>query len=255
MEHWKKHENIPLFMRPAIGTVMDAAAKSSWRLLADTKTQEGVAGWRRLGAKLEKRARRIGAKSSLELFVRMMTRYKDIGGLVKMGEGSQTILTNKDMWPNHADPILNMMLMDTICYLPDDILVKVDRASMATSLEVRSPLLDKETAEFSWSLPYEMKVNQYGGKRILKDVLGKYLPTELTDRKKMGFGVPMGKWIRSPLRDWAEDLLDVNKIKQQGYLNETKVQTLWRQHQSGWRNHNDILWSILMFQAWLENNT
>ncbi len=255
MQHWEKQKNIPLSMRPAIGIIMDVAAKSAWHLLANTKTQEGVAGWRRLGAKLEKRARRIGAKNSLELFVRMMTRYKDIGELVKIGEGSQTILTNKEIWPNHADPILNMMLMDTLCYLPDDILVKVDRASMATSLEARSPLLDKEIAEFSWSLPYAMKVNQSGGKRILKDVLGKYLPTELTDRKKMGFGVPIGKWLRGPLRDWAEYLLDINKIRQQGYFNEKKVQTLWLQHQSGWRNHNDILWSILMFQAWLEDNT
>ncbi|MFT5427217.1 MAG: asparagine synthase (glutamine-hydrolyzing) [Gammaproteobacteria bacterium] len=255
MQHWGKHENIPSSMRPAIGVVMDIASKSAWHLLANTKTQEGVAGWRRFGAKLEKRARRIGAQSSLELFVRMMTRYKNIGELVKMSEGSQTILTNKEIWPSHADPILNMMLMDTLCYLPDDILVKVDRASMATSLEARCPLLDKEIAEFSWSLPYAMKVNNAGGKRILKDVLGKYVPSELTDRKKMGFGVPIGKWIRGPLRDWAEDLLDADKIRQQGYLNETKVQTLWLQHQSGWRNHNDILWSILMFQAWLENNT
>ena len=254
MDHWKKHGNIPLFMRPAIGVAMDVAAKSSWNMLVNTQTQEGVAGWRRLGAKLEKRARRIGAKSSLELFVRMMTRYKNIGELVKLSEVSQTVLSNKETWPKHADPILNMMLMDTLCYLPDDILVKVDRASMATSLEARCPLLDKEIAEFSWRLPYAMKVDQSGGKRILKDVLGKYLPTELTDRKKMGFGVPIGKWLRGPLRDWAEDLLDINKIRQQGYLNESKVQTLWSQHQSGWRNHNDILWSILMFQAWLENN-
>ena len=254
MQHWKKHENIPLFMRPAIGVAMDVAAKSSWSLLANTETQEGVAGWRRLGAKLEKRARRIGAKSSLELFVRMMMRYKNIGELVKMSETSQTVLSNKEIWPKHNDPILNMMLMDTLCYLPDDILVKVDRASMATSLEARCPLLDKEIVEFAWRLPHAMKVNQSGGKRILKDVLGKYLPTELTDRKKMGFGVPIGKWLRGPLRGWGEDLLNIEKMKQQGYLNEVVVQRLWKQHQSGWRNHNDILWSILMFQSWFESN-
>jgi len=254
MQHWEKHENIPLFVRPAIGEVMDYAAQASWRLLANTKTQEGVAGWRRLGAKLEKRARRIGAKSSLELFVRMMMRYKDITELVKMHDDSQTMLSNKEDWPAHADPILNMMLIDTLCYLPDNILVKVDRASMATSLEARCPLLDKEIAEFAWRLPHAMKVNQLGGKRILKDILAKYLPTELTDRKKMGFGVPIGKWLRSPLRDWAEDMLDKEKIRQQGYLNEDVVQRLWKQHLSGWRNHNDILWSILMFQAWLESN-
>ena len=251
MDHWEKHENIPLFIRPAIGKTMDVTAKALWSLLGNTKTQEGVSGWRRFGAKLDKRARRIGAKTSLELFVSMMTRYKDISEIVNQSENSQTMLSINDFWPSHSDPILNMTLIDSVCYLPDDILVKVDRASMATSLEARCPLLDKEVAEFAWQLPSSMKIDQTGGKKILKEVLGRYLPRELTDRKKMGFGVPMGKWLRGPLKDWAEELLDPHKIKHQGYLNECTVQRLWKQHSSGWRNHNDILWSILMFQAWL----
>jgi len=254
MEHWRKHENIPQKLRPALGSVMDAVANTSWHLLANTKTQEGVAGWRRFGSKLEKRARRIGAKSSLDLFVRMMMRYKNVGELVNLDESSLTMLSSKALWPNHSDPILNMMLIDALCYLPDDILVKVDRASMATSLEARNPLLDRDVAGFAWRLPYEMKVNNIGGKRILKDILVKYLPAELTDRKKMGFSVPMGKWLRGELRDWAEELLNINRIRQQSYLNGSIVHKIWNQHQSGWRNHNDLLWSILMFQAWQENN-
>ena len=253
MEHWRKHEKLPLSVRPAIGKSMDAAAKSLWYLLGHMQTQQGVKGWRRLGSKLDKRARRIGAKSSLELFVRMMTRYQDIRELVYQSESSQTMLTNVSRWPNHSDQILNMMLIDSVCYLPDDILVKVDRASMATSLEARCPLLDKDIAEFAWRLPYAMKVDQFGGKKILKDVLNRYVPNELTDRKKMGFGVPIGKWMRGPLRDWAETLINSDKIKQQGFLDHKTVQRLWLQHQSGWRNHNDILWSILMFQSWLDH--
>lgn len=253
MEHWSKQKNIPKYFRPVLEVLMSSIANTSWNLLANTSTQEGVAGWRRAGAKLEKRARRIGSNNSSELFVSMMKRYKDISDLVIHGGGSQSVLSDSKSWPEHEDSILNMMLIDTLSYLPDDILVKVDRASMATSLEARAPLLDREVAEFAWRLPYEMKINSKGGKRILKDILAKYVPAELTNRKKMGFGVPIGKWLRGSLRDWAEDLLDADKIKQQGYLDEVKVQKIWKQHLSGWRNHNDLLWSILMFQAWLED--
>ena len=252
MEHWKKHERIPLFMRPAIGKSLDSASKFLWSTLANTKTQEGVSGWRRYGAKLDKRARRISARTSLELFVRMMARYKDISELVNQSENSQSMLSATNLWPNYDDPILNMSLIDSICYLPDDILVKVDRASMANSLEARCPLLDRNIAEFAWQLPATMKVDQVGGKKILKEVLGKYLPRELTDRKKMGFGVPMGNWLRGPMREWANDLLSKEKLGQHDYFNDIAVQRLWHQHLSGWRNHNDILWSILMFQSWYE---
>jgi len=254
MKHWEKQKKIPKYFRPVLSVLMSGVANVSWHMLANKKSQGDIAEWLRFGAKLEKRARRIHSNNSLELFVSMMKRYKDIDSLVIKGVGSHNLLSDSRSWPYHEDSILNMMLIDTLCYLPDDILVKVDRASMATSLEARAPLLDREVAEFAWQLPYEMKVNNAGGKRILKDILAKYVPSELTDRKKMGFGVPIGKWLRGSLRDWAEDLLDENKIKQQGYLNEIAVQKIWKQHISGWRNHNDLLWSILMFQAWLEND-
>lgn len=252
IEHWKKHENVPSALKPMIGQGMHGAAKFLWVMLGNTKTNAEIKDWRRFGAKLEKRARRIDAKSSLELFVRMMARCKNVDEIVLGSQNSDTFLSNQRLWPDINEPILNMMLMDTMCYLPDDILVKVDRASMATSLEARCPLLDKNIFEFAWQLPFEMKVDATGGKRILKNVLARYLPKELTERKKMGFGVPIGKWLRGPLRDWAEELLDPAKINKQSFLNSSSVQRLWQQHQSGWRNHNDILWSILMFQAWLE---
>ena len=252
VDHWNKQEKVPSSIKPMIGQVMHAASKLSWTLLGNTKTNAELKDWRRLGAKLEKRARRIDAKSSLELFVRMMARCKNVDEIVLGYENSNTLLSKQQLWPDFAEPILNMMLIDTLSYLPDDILVKVDRASMATSLEARCPLLDKNVIEYAWQIPYSMKVDQRGGKRILKEVLAKYVPKELTDRKKMGFGVPIGKWLRGPLREWGENLLDPSKIKQQSYLNSATVQKLWNQHQSGWRNHNDLLWSILMFQAWLE---
>ncbi len=250
MEHWKKHEKLPVNLRPVIGYSMDKLARLLWFLLGSAKTNADTKGWQCLGSKLDKRSRRMASRSSLELFVNMMKRYKSIEELVPGSSISNTVLANQSAWPDHADPIFNMMLIDTLCYLPDDILVKVDRASMATSLEARSPLLDKEVAEFSWLLPFEMKADQVGGKRILKEILARYIPVELTDRKKMGFGVPIGHWLRGPLADWSESLLEPSKIRQQGYFNEQGVNRLWNQHQSGWRNHSDILWSILMFQAW-----
>ena len=180
-----------------------------------------------------------------------MARYKNIHQLVIGGAEAGTVLTDRRRWPDHDNAMLNMMLIDTLCYLPDDILVKVDRASMAGSLEARCPLLDKDLVEFSWQIPMHMKADDGGGKKILKSVLAKYIPGELTERKKMGFGVPVGQWLKGPLKAWAEDLLDVNVLQRQAYLHAPTVQTLWRQHQSGWRNHSDLLWSILMFQAWL----
>ena len=204
-DHWKKHENVPTSLKPMIGQGMHGTAKLLWALLGNTKTNAEIKGWRRFGAKLEKRARRIDAKSPLELFVRMMARCKNVDEIVLGCQSSNTFLSDQHLWPDFNEPILNMMLMDTMCYLPDDILVKVDRASMATSLEARCPLLDKNIFEFAWQLPFEMKVDSTGGKRILKEVLARYLPRELTERKKMGFGVPIGKWLRGPLREWLKN--------------------------------------------------
>ena len=254
MDHWKKHEKISPALRPLIGQAMESSANLLWLLLGNSKTNAEIKGWRRFGAKLEKRARRIDARDPLELFVRMMARYKNISDIVIDAQHSDTILHNRDLWPAFDEPVSNMMMMDTLCYLPDDILVKVDRASMATSLEARCPILDKNIIEFAWQLPFEMKVNQSGGKRILRQLLQKYIPPELTERKKMGFGVPIGSWLRGPLREWAEELLNPVSIDQQLYLHSSVVIRIWNQHLSGWRNHDDILWSILMFQAWYKYN-
>ena len=255
LKHWEKQKKVPVQLRPSIAEAMDIAAKISWQFFGKYSISGDLKNWQRFGSKLEKRARRIDAKNPTELFVRMMSRIRDAHEIVNGYTHPETMLSSEREWPKHSDDILNMMLMDTLCYLPDDILVKVDRASMAVSLEARCPLLDKEIAEFSWQLPISMKVHKSEGKIILKDVLNRYIPAELTERRKMGFGVPTGLWLRGPLRDWAENLLDPVKLAQQGYLNIVNVRKIWQQHQSGWRNHSDLLWSILMFQAWLESKS
>jgi asparagine synthase (glutamine-hydrolysing) len=146
----------------------------------------------------------------------------------------------------------HMMYEDTIAYLPDDILVKVDRAAMAVSLESRVPLLDHRVVEFAWRLPLRMKVRRQEGKWLLKKILRRYVPSRLIDRDKMGFGVPVGEWLRGPLRAWAEDLLSGDRLKRQGIFDEQIVRARWNQYLRGGRISSDGIWQLLMFQSWLD---
>jgi asparagine synthase (glutamine-hydrolysing) len=145
-----------------------------------------------------------------------------------------------------------MMLSDSKTYLSDDILTKVDRAAMAVSLETRTPFLDHGLYEFAWNLPIEYKISKGVGKRVLRDVLYRYVPKKLVDRPKMGFGVPLASWLRGELKEWAESLLQPSQIQKQGYLNSREVSRYWVEHQSGRHNWQAPLWNILMFQSWLD---
>ena len=145
----------------------------------------------------------------------------------------------------------DMMYADFVAYLPDDILVKLDRASMSVSLECRVPLLDHRLIEFAWSLPFRMKARGEQTKWLLKQLLRKFVPDGLIDRPKMGFGVPVAEWIRGPLRDWAEALLSEDRLRREGFLNPAVVRERWRRHLARASNEGDALWHILMFQAWL----
>ena len=151
------------------------------------------------------------------------------------------------------DIYATMMYADASNYLPDDILVKVDRASMAVGLEVRVPMLDHRVLEFAWQVPLQMKVRDGAGKWLLKQVLKKYVPDALPNRPKMGFGVPVGDWVRGPLRDWAESLLGEDRLRRDGLLDPKLAREQWMQHIAGDSSGNDPVWHLLAFQAWLSS--
>jgi asparagine synthase (glutamine-hydrolysing) len=144
-----------------------------------------------------------------------------------------------------------MMLRDALTYLPDDILVKVDRASMGVSLEVRVPFLDTRVAEFCWALPMSLKIKDGQRKWLLRQVLDRYVPRRMVERPKTGFAVPIAGWLRGSLKNWAADLLNPRKLRTEGFLNADQVSAVWAAHISGRANYHDRLWTALMFESWL----
>jgi asparagine synthase (glutamine-hydrolysing) len=149
--------------------------------------------------------------------------------------------------PSMAEQV---MALDTLTYLPDVILAKLDRAAMAVSLESRVPFLDHRVVEFAWRLPLGLKIRHGQGKWILRQLLHRHVPAALMDRPKMGFTVPVGEWLRGPLREWAEDLLDEAALRAGGFFHAARVRELWREHLDGRENRERQLWNLLMFQAW-----
>jgi asparagine synthase (glutamine-hydrolysing) len=208
---------------------------------------------RNLGLKLRTIADLLSADCGETLYRAILTYWEAPASLVIGASEPLTPLTDRTQWGHLPDLLGRMMYTDARMYLPDDILVKVDRASMGVSLEARVPLLDHRVAEFAWQLPVSMKIRDGRGKWILRQVLSRYVPTGLIDRPKMGFGVPIDTWLRGPLKEWAEALLDEKRLKEQGLLNPDLIRGKWVEHLSGKANWAPHLWGVLMFQAWLEH--
>ena len=206
------------------------------------------------GDKLHKLAG-VLACASPEAMYRGLVSFWEPASVVLDASESPTALTDNGQWADIPDFTQRMIFLDTVSYLPDDILAKVDRASMAVSLEGRVPLLDHRVAEFAWTLPLDMKIRGGQGKWPVRQVLYKYVPRELIERPKMGFGVPIDVWLRGPLREWAESLLDDTRLKKEGFLNSSVVREKWNEHLLGSRNWSSQLWTVLMFQAWLESQS
>lgn len=215
----------------------------------------GRAIQRNPGDKLHKLSEILTADSADEIYNRLISHWKSPSSIVVGSHEPLTVLTDRDQWAALPDITQRMMFLDTITYLPDDILVKVDRASMGVSLEARVPFLDHRVVEFAWKVPLSMKVRNGRSKWLLRRILYNYIPKELVERPKMGFGVPIDSWLRGPLKDWAESLLNEKRLRDDGFFNPEPISEKWKEHLSGHRNWQYHLWDILMFQSWLHATT
>ena len=247
------HSSLPRPLRGAAGRMLELPNERTWRALSMSRWNRILpsAARKRTAAKAQKMAAIFRAEPR-ELYEHLHTASTRI--LVNIPDG----LPHRDPLfvgsPRGADLswVEQSMLLDTMIYLPDDILTKVDRASMSIGLEVRSPFLDPNLFDFAWDLPETQVVRGGTGKVILKELLSTYIPRNLVERPKMGFGAPIGDWLRTALREWGDDLLDPIRLGEEGFFDPVEVGTLWTAHQTGVADHSHELWPILMFQTWHE---
>lgn len=254
MSLWRRLNGLPLSLRRAVATSIMTLPPSAWNRIF---VYVAAVLPRRLrysnpGDKLHKLASLFSAARPEALYLRLVSHWEDPTQLVLGAEEPPTPVTDPSVWLLCSEFEHRMMYLDSLTYLPDDILTKVDRAAMGASLETRAPFLDHRVVEFAWRLPLSMKTRNGKGKWLLRQLLGRYLPPALIERPKMGFGVPIDRWLRGPLRDWAEALIAEERLIREGFLNPAPVREKWQEHLCGRRNWQYLLWDVLMFQAWLE---
>ena len=206
------------------------------------------------GHKIYKGAKALEANTLSDLYYILISHWQNPTEVVTNSKESQTFLSEFKPELLNFNNHQKMMILDLITFLPNSILVKIDRASMASSLEARVPFLDHELIEYSWKIPHSLKYRNGKGKWILRQILNNYVPKNLTERPKMGFGIPLGTWLRGPLRDWAENLLNEKRLTQEGYFNPKLIRDKWQEHLSNKHNWQYDLWNVLMFQAWIDTN-
>ncbi|MGH2453072.1 MAG: asparagine synthase (glutamine-hydrolyzing) [bacterium] len=246
---WHTTRHWPAVVRRFAATLLTIAPPRTWQSFFTRLGRMGPPGIHRhdAGERLHRLAHMMTGRSPEEIY-----------GIVVSPWADEVIAVGTD-GPAERSPVLPaafpdllawMMYLDAMTYLPDDLLVKVDRASMAIGLEVRAPFLDHRIIEFAWRLPRGLKVRQRQGKWIVRQVLARHVPAALTARAKKGFGVPVGDWLRGPLRPWVEELLNESRLRSEGFLRPAPIRRVWREHLNGSHNWDARLWHALMFQAW-----
>lgn len=245
---WRLMRPWPVHLRAALGGAVGRVSPDTWQTLAAILPARMRPS--HLAGKAAKFARMAAASSADDMYRSLVSNWDDRASLVIGGAETTNIWDDPTLRRSVPDFVERMQFYDTIGYLPGDILTKIDRASMAFGLEARVPLLDHRVVEFSWRLSAEMKYRGGTTKWILRQVLHRYVPKELIDRPKMGFSVPIGAWLRGPLRDWAETLLAENRLSEEGILDPRPVRAAWKAHLEGKRDESARLWAVLMFQAW-----
>jgi len=251
----RKIQLIPKIVRKAIAVLIETPSPNGWDYffkIVDPILPNRLRA-RHPGEKIHKIAILLRQSGERELYEALVRIWPNPLPLLS-GDSYNLTDRHNNLWSLGNSFTERMTYLDTATYLPDDILVKVDRAAMSHSLETRVPLLDHRIVEFAAQLPLSMKIHQGSGKWILRKLLEKYIPRNLIDRPKSGFGVPIGEWLNGPLQDWAEDLLSEKKLKDGGYFNVKQARGVWMQHTSGKKNHQYQLWSVLMFQDWLDSH-
>jgi len=249
---WNKLKFIPKPMRSVLASGITSVSPQIWDKFGNVLGRTIPTIRERMGDKMHKLAGVLSVQCPEELYKGLVSHWDSPASIVLGGNEPLTALTDISRWANLDDFTQRMQFLDAISYLPDDILTKVDRAAMAVSLETRVPFLDHRLFEFAWKIPMHQKIRKGDGKWLLRQVLYQYVPKALIDRPKMGFGIPIDQWLRTSLRDWAENLLDETRLQQEGFFDEKLVRKKWDEHLSGERNWQYLLWDVLMFQAWLE---
>ena len=252
---WDRISTFPHFLRRGVAAGLTGVSPGAWNHAAGPLMKLAPQRLRHanIGGKLHKLAGVLETDSVDALYRSLTSHWSDPAAVMLDATEPLTLLTSATSELSGLDAVQRMMALDMLTYLPDDILVKVDRAAMGVSLETRMPFLDHRVVEFAWRLPQSLQLREGQTKWVLRQVLYRHVPRALIERPKMGFGVPIDAWLRGPLREWAEELLDESRLRTEGFFNPALIRQKWREHLSGQRNWQHHLWGVLMFQAWLES--